>query len=139
MIPARDGWTARFGRPFFKSEPVVAWDDQGYPLVYDDQVGRLCRASDLAEYESVGRQAPDGYLALPGGGWVGEVTFDGVTTTRPVVMWMASQGRHAYPVFADDAGATYPAAATGRVWHPGHPPEPIVEQGAPDREEDAGG
>lgn len=103
--------------------PVVAWDDDGYPLVVHRST--LVPASTIPGFEKVQEHAVLSTV-IPGGGWRGKVRNDnGRDWSSPVIAWHVRhyEGGHPImlPVVADPEGRTgYLKDFTGE-WSLDHP------------------
>lgn len=98
MIPAGPNLMAVFEGPDGKpsaSRTVVAWADDGHPMVVGER--GLLRAEALAVNEDVGQfrrvkprmdELPPVIAVIPGGGWLIEYEMvNGTTSIEPVVAW----------------------------------------------------
>ena len=134
MIPADHNLMAVFEGPNGKpsaSRAVVAWADDGHPMVLGER--GLLRAEALSVNEDVGtfRRVTDrseGFppyiAAIPGGGWMVDTLWDdGECTTSPVLLWAILADGTATPIDTDHAGMTSSALDGGErhyVYHPDH-------------------
>ncbi|MFF4425043.1 hypothetical protein ACFY04_30450 [Streptomyces sp. NPDC001549] len=113
MIPATQPFQARYrqgaNRPdgteatYFTTKQVVAWDDDGHPLV----VGRnntLCRADCWSNYEDVCPENGPVVAAIPGGGWRAQFKDGDDIFTMPVVAWLITDDGFCRPTSADTQG-----------------------------------
>jgi hypothetical protein len=100
--------------------PVIAWDDDGHPLVVGPQ--GLRRAEDLGRFVRLFENAAPVLSAIPGGGWLIECTDDeGVTWTDPIMAWTIHADGTAIPIGVDSDGVTDDATqglASYRIYHP---------------------
>lgn len=131
MIPAMRAFSAvyRTKNNRFVHRPVIAWDDNGVPLVAGKR--RLVEASDLGIQDNIGLftgivEAQEVVVAaVPGGGWLIDCTGeDGDTWTEPIVSWVVRADGTATPITTDDHGLTDEATsglASYRIYHPGVP------------------
>ena len=112
MIPAPPGLVALYkhGKPAHHTEKaIIAFDDDGHPLVIDDDgkrdKTRLIRAGAYANYDGM-TEDPHPPLAalLPAGGWRVEFTLDdGTKWSEPLVGW-ALKGGGVVPLTTDCDG-----------------------------------
>ncbi|GAA3256010.1 hypothetical protein [Streptomyces lavendulae] len=116
MIPATQSHEARYKHTtehpngtttaHYTSKRVVAWDNDGHPLV----VGRdntLCRASSWGNYHDVDLSAARVVAVIPGAGWRGEYkNDDGEVFTWPITAWSISADGHCTPLAVDALGDT---------------------------------
>lgn len=100
--------------------PVVAWDDEGHPLVVRD--GRLQGADSRPGYVGLRAARAPAVAVLSGGGWRAEFrNDDGTTTSRPLLAWTIRADGSCSPLDADTLGrGDDPTgnAAFVRVYHP---------------------
>lgn len=100
--------------------PVVAWSDDGRPLVVHDD--RLKPADQVDGYAGTRAELPPMLAAIPGDGWqIEATTADGTTWTAPVIAWHVRPWPLATPiVVAPDGAMGYPQelSVSWRVWHP---------------------
>jgi hypothetical protein len=134
MIPADPNLMAVFEGPDGKpsaSRTVVAWADDGHPMVLGER--GLLRAEALAANEDVGQfrrvrrrtdELPPCVAAVPGGGWLVDTWWeDGACTTAPVLLWTVHSDGSVVPVDTDFHGVTSSALGAGErsyVYHPDH-------------------
>jgi hypothetical protein len=74
---------------YFTIRPIIAWDDNGEPLVVSDTSGRLMPARNVAGFAGV-IEDPDPQLVavVPAGGWQAEHTAtDGTVAVTPLAAW----------------------------------------------------
>lgn len=123
MIPAKDGHVAIYNRGTtgVHTRPIVAWNNDGEPLVVGDQ--GLVTAWSLAGYNSVSETpAPVPVTAVPGGGWLIDcVDDDGNTWTDAIVAWVVHSDGSLVPLGTDQHGVTGDATeglADYRLYHP---------------------
>ncbi|MER7048341.1 hypothetical protein [Streptomyces jumonjinensis] len=102
-------------------DPVVAWDDEGYPLVVSQQ--GLCRASDLPHFSMLSKVSrPIG--ALPADGWrVEHTNEDGTIWSEPLVGWLINADGTLSPLESDDQGRVHDVyleydRGAYRIYHP---------------------
>lgn len=123
MIPAKDGYVAAFnpGTSDYRAHPVVAWNDEGEPLIVGDT--GLVRAWNLPGFHGV-VQRPESTVvsAVPGGGWLIDcVDQDGDTWTDVIVAWSVHADGSMAPLGTDREGVTSDATeglADYRIYHP---------------------
>lgn len=123
MIPAKDGHVAIYnkGTTAVYTRPIVAWSDDGEPLVVGPQ--GLITAWSLAGYDSVLEGQPRSIVtAVPGGGWLIDcVDQDGGTWTDVIVAWAVYSDGSMAPLGTDQHGVTSDATeslADYRIYHP---------------------
>lgn len=131
MIPAR-GHVISFklepteGRRPWERRPVIAWDDDGRPLIAGRRSLVYPDAIDVIDGQPVTSwrlDEDDGYEAtVPGGGWMVTQRFaEGDTRTTPVVAWQISPDGWGRPLIADPDGvitADNDTATETTYWHP---------------------
>ncbi|WP_462166489.1 hypothetical protein [Frankia sp. AiPs1] len=134
MIPAH-GWHAFYQTTRVDSsgkerkveieKVVVAWNDEGVPLVVDESTGNLVPAASAGKLTAV---IQAGYThVLPGGGWMAEYREDnGILVRYPIVAWQVhSNTGLVEPVTVDNDGySETDIKSTGnfvRLWHPDWP------------------
>lgn len=100
-----DSPTAKSGH-YYISEPVVAWDDDGYALIArDDKSGRLHRAANFSNFAGVAEAGGYYVGAIPGGGWqVAWPEDDGSEYIEPVVAWVLKSDGTMEAVSVDSEG-----------------------------------
>lgn len=112
MIPAPPGLVALYKHddPSHHTDlPIVAFDDDGHPLVIDQDgkrdKTRLIRADAYANYDGMANDPYPGYMALlPAGGWRVELTDGGEKWSEPLVGWALKPGGIVVPLSADSTG-----------------------------------
>lgn len=139
MIPAHPGYAVNFKlepRPperAWTHLPVVAWDDDGAPLVAHRRglitpdranFGRPIVSWEVTEADTYPH-------TVPGDGWM--VTRTDTTTgdrwTEPVIAWQIDPDGYGRPITLDAEGALNPDPdPSAVVWHPQHRPHPEVTQ-----------
>ena len=96
MIPAPPGLVALYkhDKPSHSTDlPIVAFDDDGHPLVIDQDgkrdKTRLIRADAYVNYDGMAEDPyPSVTVLLPAGGWRAEFTDpDGTKWSEPLVGW----------------------------------------------------
>lgn len=115
MIPATRPHTAYFkheqtgpdGKTHttYSDLPVIAWDEDGYPLVTGKH-GRLVVAGSYGNFLYV-TEADGGHVvaAIPGGGWrAAWKQNDGTEFVEPVLAWLVQADGIVKPVSADVEG-----------------------------------
>jgi hypothetical protein len=129
VIPAIQPYVAHYkhvdnGRTYHSTKPVIAWDDDGKPLVADDS--QLVRASRWTNYDGVMEADAPVIAALPGQGWVVEYKEDdGSTYTNPVLCWLVRSDGSTTPLDSDGTGYCDEPATVGnfvRLIPPGEAP-----------------
>lgn len=102
------------------TKPVIAWDDDGHPLVTATQ--GLVRAERYPEFRRIGQPESPVVAAVPGGGWLIECTdADGGTWTDLILAWNIHADGTATPITTDRDGVTSDATsglADYRIHHP---------------------
>lgn len=142
MIPANPPAQASFehtdnyGKRHFTHRPVLAWDDDGYPLVTaGDKPRRLVRADSFNNFHGV-READDDRVvgAIPGGGWMTRWTGDeGEAWVEPVVAWLVTASGGLTPMLADETGYTDDPRSSSnapKFFHPDQRTETPATEGA---------
>jgi hypothetical protein len=139
MILAPPGLSARYKHDNPKhhsSIAIVAFDDDGHPLVIDEDgrrdKTRLIRADAYGNYDGMAEDPhPPITALLPAGGWRAEFTDDdGVTWSMPLVGW-GLKGGAVVPLTTDTDGMVEDFDHYGgkyRIYHPDatEPPEQSV-------------
>jgi hypothetical protein len=102
-----------------RSRPVVAFDDEGGPLVLGER--GLVAADSLPGFRSLAKTVRN--TVIPGAGWLAALPIDADTTedaTRflhvPVVAWLIDDDGDGLPLVAGADGTT--AVWDGPVFHP---------------------
>lgn len=114
MIPANSFPRAVFehtigaGKKYQSFSPVLAWDDEGYPLVLaSENPRRLERADGFSNFSHVDTDSDRAISAIPGGGWMIRWTDDeGGTSVEPVVAWLVDATGMLTPAIVDEDGFT---------------------------------
>lgn len=126
MIPATSPYRAAFklnntGDTYYEYMPVIAWDDEGNPLVVCDD-GKSQRLLPARTYNNFAHVEPDEQRTvalIPGGGWRVERTEDdGTVWSQPLVAWALQAGGLVVPLDADGDGFVGEAEALSRIYHP---------------------
>lgn len=146
MIPV-PGYVAVFKHPDGQeyTRPVLAWGDQGEPLVVDPKRGLIPVNAEWGTSGFVRLQtANPPATVIPGGGWI--VTYTdpaGTEQTTPVVAWRIHStgsvaGGYGHPLIAiDDLGFLSDPSEFDepfRVWHPARTTGGSPGQGPAERE-----
>jgi hypothetical protein len=133
VIPARHGYVAVYGPSdssgVFKAKrrlEVVAWDDDGYPMVLpeeppgDREHRGLTRADALADYDGVEEDPFPRIIALiPAGGWRVEWRNDAGSWSEPLVGWGIRTSGLVDALITDGDGDVRPVDLPGwRIYHP---------------------
>lgn len=128
MIPATHPFEARFkqssrpngeGTTYFTTLPVVAWDENGSPLVSDKQ--RLVPASSWGNFHDVVETAPPVVAVIPGGGWMVEYKDGDSTSAWKIVAWAIDAAGEMKPLSTDSTGYCDDATTAEnfvRIYHP---------------------
>jgi len=110
MIPAT-GQTAVYdetrmdGSTYRSHVPIVAWDDEGHPLILGEH--GLVPARNGRGYVGVDRQEESVVAALPGAGWRVEYKKgDGEVTSNLLVAWLVRADGYVFAVDSDSYGLT---------------------------------
>lgn len=127
MIPATHPHEARFahengaGRTTYSYKPVIAWNDDGQPLVAGKR--SLVPAHSLTNFDGI--VSPDvspTVGTIPGNGWRAEFTAsDGSTFSDPIIAFAVRADGTGVPlqVGADgDVDASTSASNFSRLYHP---------------------
>lgn len=109
MIPSPAGIFAHYsydynGKTIHDSTPVIAFDDEGYPLVMGKK--KLIRTELFGENVKIEIHASEGDYThiMPGGGWRIEFTQkDGAKWDTPLLAWAIRDGL-VDPLYADGDG-----------------------------------
>ena len=113
MIPAPSGLVALYKHenPSHHTDlPVIAFDDDGHPLVIDGtgklDKTRLIRADSYNNYDGMAEDPhPPITALLPDGGWRAEFTdTDGTKSSEPLVGWGLRVDGSVVPLTTDSAG-----------------------------------
>lgn len=131
VIPAPPGLVARFkhsdtnGKPHYSQMQVIAFDDDGYPMVLHDKCHDLRRANSYTNFADVGEDSHPPIVAMIGaGGWRIEYTDvdDGSKWSEPLVGWGLAANGFVYPLETDTDGVVMqigtPPSQEGRIYHP---------------------
>lgn len=108
MIPASQPHEARYkheddGHVHFTEKPVIAWSDDGEPLVVDGT--RLVPAHRWNNFHDVVPCSPPIVTALPADGWHVEYKDDdGSTYTSPVTAWLVRSDGSCTAIDTDATG-----------------------------------
>ncbi|MFR9796612.1 hypothetical protein ACL02U_12010 [Streptomyces sp. MS06] len=114
MIPASQPHEARYrhesdGRIHYTTKAVIAWDDDGYPLVVGRDGCQLVRANGWRNFHDVVPVDPPVTAAFPAAGW--QVVYkddDSAEYRIPLTAWLTLADGSLRPVdvgtdgFADD-------------------------------------
>lgn len=118
MIKADHGYWAKYerrkdGREWDEFEPVVAWDNEGEPLVFSREAGRLTKADEVRDdtltYVCVfrSRMRDPGSIShtIPTPGWTVRLKIDADTVADAplVAVIIRENGRRSY-LFASPTG-----------------------------------
>lgn len=134
VIPAPPGLVARFRQGesrIFSSKPVIAFDDDGYPLVLHEKYHYLIRPDSYSNFVSVVDDPhPPVVALLPSGGWRIEWTNKGEAPwSEPLVGWGLRQDGAVVALDTDSDGlvmerdSDFPNT-TFRIYHPEQDPAP---------------
>ncbi|WP_369041915.1 hypothetical protein [Streptomyces sp. Midd1] len=100
--------------------PVIAWDDDGAPLVAGKQ--KLRKAYELGVVARIRQDNSAVVAAVPGGGWIIDCTdSDGNSWSTPILAWTVHADGTAVPLTSDSDGVTTNATEgvdSYRVYHP---------------------
>lgn len=100
--------------------PVIAWDDDGNPLVTGKR--GLVPAYEMGTIKYIRRDSSPAVGAVPGGGWLIECKDDeGNTWTTPILAWTVHADGSAQPLTSDRDGITGDATEgleSYRIYHP---------------------
>ncbi|MFY1589127.1 hypothetical protein ACN267_32245 [Micromonospora sp. WMMD734] len=139
MIPAPRGLAARYKRANSTHHihlPLVAFDDEGHPLVVSEKTGALVRADRSRDFDGVEPYPYSELVAIaPAGGWrVAWKTASGGEWSQPLVGWGLKADGTVVPLdadpggFVDDFGDS--PTHTYRIYHPDADPTPDAEGSA---------
>ncbi|MFD8556803.1 hypothetical protein ACFV1N_05880 [Streptosporangium canum] len=116
------------------TRPVLAWGDQGEPLVADPGRGLIPVDAEWAASTFVRLQlANPPATVIPGGGWMATYTeHAGTEQTAPIVAWRIDSLGVGHPLVTDDSGSLHDLTDPGEtdlsepvhVWHPAQSPRP---------------
>jgi hypothetical protein len=135
MIPAQPGryffryeGTKPDGKTYyFESEEVVAWNEDGEPLVLDERIDhrrQLRTGSRAPNYVGVVHAAEGGRTVqlIPGNGWMVEhKEEDGTRRGEPILAWALDVNGWVSPLTTDSDGAVnslHHSRREYRVYHP---------------------
>lgn len=126
MIPAPPGWFASYRQtnPDHRTHmPVIAWNDEGVPLVADSKTGRLRPADGYSNFDRVGPATIDNpapiVAVIPGGGWRVERGDGDGTWSEPLVAWGLDTNGNLHALDADSTGLVMPVDEGDiRIYHP---------------------
>jgi hypothetical protein len=136
MIPATQPHHASFRHAspdgkhhYFTHKPVVAWDDDGAPLIVaeDDRFGHrgtLVPAMVYNNFHAVGEGPgdPSVFALIPPAGWrVAWRGDDGTEWTQPLVGWGLRDDGSVVPLDTDCDGLVQELIDTGGSWRVYHP------------------
>jgi hypothetical protein len=116
VIPATHPFEARFkqssrpngeGTAYFTTMPVIAWDEEGLPLVLDKQ--RLMPASSWSNFHDVVEAASPIVAVIPGNGWMAEYQDGEETSTSPILAWTVDTAGEFKPIAVDGDGCPFEA------------------------------
>jgi hypothetical protein len=110
MIPANGTYYVHFNNPagqFTRAMPVIAWDDDGSPLIAG-KFGLISAAdSGLGAVRGIKHDTEAAVGAVPGGGGVIDCVDDeGTTWTTPILAWVIHGNGTATPITSDVDGVT---------------------------------
>ena len=142
MIPAPPGLVALYkhDKPAHHTDaPVVAFDDDGHPLIIDmdgkrDKT-RLIRADAYGNYDGMAEDPyPPLTVLLPAGGWRIEYVDSDGNWSEPLVGW-ALKGGSVVALATDRDGSVEDTDALGsgtyRIYHPDATPPQAATEDAP--------
>jgi hypothetical protein len=128
MIPAPPGVAALYKHDNAPDtdKTIIAFDDDGHPLVIDDSgkrdKTRLVRADSWTNYDGMTETAGPITALLPAGGWRVEYTEgDGTTWSEPLVGWGLKGDSIIVPLATDCDGYVDDFdhhRGTYRIYHP---------------------
>lgn len=135
MIPAQPGryflryeGTKPDGKTYyFENEEVVAWNENGEPLVLDerpDHRHHLSTGSRESNYVGVAETAEGGRTVqlIPGNGWQVEHTEeDGTRWGEPILAWALDVSGWVSPLTTDSDGVVYNLHHSPRKYRLYHP------------------
>ena len=133
MIPATHPYEARFRQTtklssggtheYFTNKPVLAWDNEGAPLVAGKQ--GLVAADTYTNFHDVVPAKKPVVAVLPGVGWVAEYKDGDDTVSWPVVCWTIDAAGEMTPLAADISGYCDDATSSAdfiRLYRPDEEP-----------------
>ncbi|MFH8470580.1 hypothetical protein [Streptomyces sp. NPDC017991] len=127
MIPANQPYEARYkhenaGHKHYTTKRVIAWDEDGHPLVIGRDGASLIRASSWSNFHDVVPVDPPVVAALPGAGWRAEFRDeDGSLSSNPLTAWLVYADGNIKPADVDLTGeADDPTTVSNfvRLYHP---------------------
>jgi hypothetical protein len=109
LIPAQQPHHAHYkhesnGRTHFTTKPVIAWDDDGRPLVLHSKSHRLVLADSYSNFHGVSEAPGQVVAAIPGGGWKVVYEDDGELVTDSVLLWLVRADGSVTPMDGDRTG-----------------------------------
>lgn len=128
MIPATQPFKARFkqssrsngeGVTYFTTMPVIAWDENGSPLVSNKQC--LVPADSWGNFHDVVEADPPVVAVVPGAGWIAEYQDGEDTMTSPILAWTVDAAGEFKPFAADGQGDPFDATEVSglvRIYDP---------------------
>ncbi|MFY1703929.1 hypothetical protein ACN28G_19705 [Micromonospora sp. WMMA1923] len=140
MIPAPRGLAARYKNANSTHHtylPLVAFDDEGRPLVVSEKTGELVRADRYRNFDGVEPHPHADLVAIvPADGWrVAWKTASGGEWSQPLVGWGLKADGTVVPLDCDPAGYVDDfgdsATHTYRIYHPDADPTPDADAEAP--------
>ncbi|OEV03820.1 hypothetical protein AN219_37725 [Streptomyces nanshensis] len=126
MIPANAPYEASYehesnGRTHYTTKPVIAWDDDGYPLVVGRDGCQLDRANGWSNFHAVHPCQSPVVATLPGAGWIVEFNDDAGPLRLLVVAWLVRAEGSVDPVCVDPDGLSHDPTDMGnfvKLYHP---------------------
>jgi hypothetical protein len=127
VIPANQLYDARYkhensGHVHYTTKRVVAWDEDGHPLVIGGDSYSLVRASGWSNFHDVVAADPPVVAALPGAGWRAEFRDDdGSLDSVPLTAWLVYADGNIKPADVESSGeADDPTTVSNfvRLFHP---------------------
>jgi hypothetical protein len=111
LIPAQHPYEAHYkhesnDRTHFTSKPVIAWDEEGRPLVLHSTSHRLVPAASYSNFHGVSEAQHPVVAAIPGGGWKAVYEDEGELVTDPILVWLVRADGSVSPVDGDRTGDT---------------------------------
>ncbi|MEV5691133.1 hypothetical protein [Micromonospora globbae] len=134
MIPAPRGLVARYKHTnpdHYTTKPVVAFDDDGRPLIMHETNNRLTPADIYSNFADVAEDpCPNIVAIMPAGGWrVAYATDDGGEWSTPLVGWGVKADGTVVPLDCDPDGNVEDFDHLGGKWRIYHPDaKPSTEQ-----------
>ncbi|WP_182880473.1 hypothetical protein [Microbispora sp. H10949] len=120
LIPAH-GYTAGFNPDRGGSgtkiyyEPVIAFDDEGEPLIASER--KLIRARDKAGFDGLSRHSEEFIAFVPGDGWM-ITNHDDADWVQRVVAWGIDRHGSGRPLTVTSDGELGVANREIAAWHP---------------------